>query len=206
VEHDEADAVARVLRADEVAEGEGDLLGGREAVLAVQDHAVRAVQHHDRRAGGLVFGLVDEQVLVVHVERDLQPLARERGEQGAADVEVQGVAELVFLRGAGGLDAGGEVARVVAPEGRLAQRAQKVAQRLVAQEVDALLRELELDGRPRGTEAAAALGGIAEGLALGHGEIALAHEALHDLVQELLARVAVVEQLLQVLVGESPCA
>src|SRR6185503_19889014 len=115
-----------------------------------------------RRARGLVLGLVDEQVGVVDVERHLQPLARHRGEERAADVEVQGVAKLVWLGGTRGLDSRGEVARIVAAERGLAQAAQEVAQRLVAEEVDALLGQLELDGAPRLSPAAASLGGIVE--------------------------------------------
>src|SRR6185436_11195139 len=60
-----------------------------------------------------------------------------------ARVEVQRVAELVFLRGAAGLDAGGHLARVVAAEAALAERAEQIAQRLVAEEVEALVGDLE---------------------------------------------------------------
>ena len=60
------------------------------------------------------------------------------------DVQVQRVAELVALGGAAGLDAGGEIARVVASEAGFAQRAQQVAQRLEAEKVQALVGDLEL--------------------------------------------------------------
>src|ERR1039458_5267144 len=50
--------------------------------------------------------------------------SRSRSEQRGANIQVQGVAELVLPGGAVGLDPGGEVARIVAPEAAPAQRAQ----------------------------------------------------------------------------------
>ena len=167
---------------------------------------MRAVEHDHRGAGRLVLGLADEQVAVVDVEGDLQPLARERGEERPADVEVHGVAELVGLGRPRGLDAGGEVAGVVAAEGRPAEGPQQVAQGLVPEEVRALLGELELHRRPRGPHPAAAGRGVVEGAVLGHLQVALADHPLDDLVQELLEGVAVVEQPLDVLVGQEAAA
>ena len=43
-------------------------LAGREAVLAVEDHAVAAVEHQHRGARALVLALRDHQVLVVDVD------------------------------------------------------------------------------------------------------------------------------------------
>src|SRR6185312_3286429 len=65
--------------------------------------------------------------------------------QRGVDIEVHRVAELVGAARGIGLDAGGEIGRVVAAEARLAQRTEKAAQRLEAEEVDALFGELELD-------------------------------------------------------------
>ena len=48
------------------------------------------------------------------------------------------------LRRAAGFDSGGQVARVVRAEARLAQRAQQILQRLEAQEIDALVGDLDL--------------------------------------------------------------
>ena len=45
-----------ILGADEVREGHRDAFGGGEAVLAVEDHGVRAVEQDNRRAGRLVVG------------------------------------------------------------------------------------------------------------------------------------------------------
>ena len=70
-----------------------------------------------------------------------------RVEDRAARIEVERVAELVRLRRAGRFDAGGQVARVVAAEAALAERAEQVAQRAVAEEVERLVGHLELDRR-----------------------------------------------------------
>ena len=69
VEEDEVEGVAGELGADEVRERHGDALGGREAVFAVEDHRVRAVEQDDGGAGGLVVGLVDVEVGVLDVHR-----------------------------------------------------------------------------------------------------------------------------------------
>ena len=67
VEEDEVEGVAGELRADEVGEGHGDALRGCEAVFAVEDHGVGAVEQDHRCAGGLVVGLVDVEVGVLDV-------------------------------------------------------------------------------------------------------------------------------------------
>ena len=104
---------------------------------------MRAVQHEHGGAGRLVLRLVHQQVAVVDVERHLEAFAAKRGESVPLMSRFMRVAELVGLGLARGLHAGGQVARVVAAEGGLAQRAQQVAQGAEAQEVDALLGELE---------------------------------------------------------------
>ena len=117
--------VARKLRADEMSQRERDFLGRREAVLAVEDHRVRAVEHQHGRAGRPVLGLADHEVAVIEVERDVEIAgARERVLERFVHVEVERVAELVRLAEAVGLDAGREIGRVVAPEARLAERAE----------------------------------------------------------------------------------
>jgi hypothetical protein len=83
----------------------------------------------------------------------------------------------------------------------------RVSQGAEAEEVDALLGQLELDRRAgRAPAAPSALGGIVEGHALGRLQIALADQALDRLLQELLEGVGVVHELLQVLVGEHAAA
>ncbi len=124
VEEDEVERVAGELSADEMRERHRDSLGGRETVFAVKDHRVRAVEHDDSGAGGLVVGLVDVEVRVldVHrrvffpVDRGVNAFAGEDAGEGCGDVEIESVAELVELGAAVGFDAGGLVAGVVAAE------------------------------------------------------------------------------------------
>ena len=59
------------------------------------------------------------------------------------NVEVECVAELVGLGRPAGFDAGGEVAGVVASEAGFAERAEQVAQRFEAEEVEALVGDFE---------------------------------------------------------------
>ena len=93
-----------------------------------------------------------------------------------AGVEVQRVAELVRLRRAGRLDAGRLLARVVAAEAALAERAEQIAQRAVAEEVERLVGDLERDRRLiRARAAAAPLPPLALGLEIRrHRDVALA--------------------------------
>ncbi len=145
VEQHAAQAVAGVLRADQVRERQRHLLGRREAVLAVEDHAVAAIEHQHRGAGALVFALVHVQVGIFQIERHLGAFAPDGGKERLADVEIQRVAELVALRGSGGLDAGGQIARIVAAEARLAERAEQVLERFEAEEIERFVGDLELD-------------------------------------------------------------
>ncbi len=142
VEKDEVELVAGILRADEMRECHGDALCRREAVFAVQDHGVRAVEQDDGGAGGLVVGLLDVEVGVLEVENAGvvgRPFASEDGVEGLGDIEVEGVAEFVGLGGAVGFDAGGLVERVMAAEGGFAERAEEVAQGFEAEEVHRLV-------------------------------------------------------------------
>ena len=69
-----------------------------------------------------------------------------------------------------------------------------------------LLGELELHRRPRGPHPPATGRRVVEGTALRHLQVTLADHPLHDLVQELLEGVSVVEQTLDILVGQQPPA
>jgi hypothetical protein len=149
----------------------------------------------------VVLGLAHLEIAVVDIEGNPQPLAGDRGEQGPAHVEVHGVAELPLLRRARGLDPRREVAGVVAAEGGLPHRPQEIAEGAVAEEVHGLLGELEANGRARLAVSAPA-GGIVEGLGLRGPQIALPHEALHRLLQELVEGALVPHELGEVLVGE----
>ena len=95
---------------------ERHFLSGSEAVLAVKNHAVAAIQHQHRGAGTLILALVHAQIRVLHIERHLGALAANGGEQRFADIQVQHVAELVQLGGARGFNSGGQIASVVPPK------------------------------------------------------------------------------------------
>ena len=56
--------VLGIAREDELAHGQGDLLGGGDAVLPVEDHAVADVDEEHRGAGGEVLRLVDLEILL----------------------------------------------------------------------------------------------------------------------------------------------
>src|SRR5206468_3258360 len=87
------------------------------------------------------------------------------------------------------LDAGGEVLRVVAPKARLPERAKEAAQRLVAEEVDSLLGEIELDVARRGFgDAARSLERLVSRRHLRrrvHREVPLVDQPLDQLVEQL---------------------
>ena len=143
VKQNQVQRIAGILRADQVRERQGHALGRREAVFAVEDHAVAAIEHQHRGAGALVFALVDHQVGIVEFDGHLRAFAAHGVEERGADVQIQRVAEFVGARDAAGFDAGGQFARVVAAEAALAERAEQVLQRAEAQEVDGLVGDFE---------------------------------------------------------------
>ena len=118
--------------------------------------------------------------------------------EGGGDVEVEGVAELVLLGGAVGFDAGGFVAGVMAAERGAAERAEQIAEGLVAEEVHALVGDFEAGVGRCLRRSDLRLGGL-----FGVEEVLVLH-ALDDFVDELfdLAVVEVVELLLCVFVEE----
>ena len=140
------------------------------------------------------------------------PLAGDRIQNRRARVEVHRVAELVRLGRAARLDAGGHLARVVPAEAALADRSEQIAQGPVAEEVEALVGDLELERLFRSSESRARLLPplpIALDIRRG-GDVALLLKLLDDLVDELVeARFRVVailpalaEHLLERLVGQ----
>src|SRR3989475_20622 len=189
VEQHHAQRVARELRADQVREGQRHLLCRREAVLAVQDHGVRAVEHQHRGRRRAVLGLVHHEVVVLEVDRHAQALALQRVRERGVHVEVERVTVLVGLADRLGLDAGREVLGLVRPEARLADASQQVFQGAVAEKIDALLGEVELHllssflGHPTRTEQRLlARGHLGR---LGHVQVALVDQLLNDLVEQL---------------------
>src|ERR1035438_6187475 len=120
-------------------ERHGNFFRGSEAVFAIKNHRVRAVEHQDRGAGRLIFALVHLQVAVFDVERQGEALALDGARERGRNIEVKRVAEFVGAGSAAGFDAGREVAGVVTSKAGFAERAEQGAQRLEAEEVEALV-------------------------------------------------------------------
>src|ERR1700751_6467643 len=112
MEEDEVERVARILRANEMRKRHGNALGGSEAVFAVENHAVRTIEQHDGGARGLVFALVDHEVLVSDVDGDFGPVAADGVEESFAYVEIERVAEFVVGGGARRFRSAGDVSGV----------------------------------------------------------------------------------------------
>ena len=114
--------------------------------------------------------------------------ARDRVQDRRARVEVHRVAELVRLGRAAGFDAGRHLARVVPAEAALADRSEQIAQRAIAEEVEALVGDLELERRFRCRRPAP---GRSPPLALAveirrGGDVALLLQLLDDLLDQLV--------------------
>src|ERR1700733_1802689 len=92
---------------------ESDTCRGGEAVLAIQNHAVAAIEQKNGGARALIFALMDHQVGIIEFEGNACAIAANGVEERAADVHVQGVAEFIGLRRAAGFNAGGQVTSVV---------------------------------------------------------------------------------------------
>ena len=110
-------------------------------------------------------------------------------EQRAAGVEVQRVAELVRLGRSGRFDAGRLLAGVVAAVAALAERAEEIPQRAVAEEIERLVGDRELCRRldvvPMAPAGAAALPLGARGVEIRrHRDVALVRHALDDLLDQ----------------------
>ena len=115
-EHD-LDGVAGKLRANEMREGERNFFRRRKAIFAVQNHRVRAIEHQHGRAARAVLGLTHHEIAVLEVHGHLDfPGANERVLQRLVDVDVQHVAKFVRLAPSIGLDACGQIGRVMAAE------------------------------------------------------------------------------------------
>ena len=163
-----------------------------------------AVEHQHGGAGALIFALHDHQVFVsrrrirrpgrrlgcgaARLSAALARLALHRVQQRAGRVEVERVAELVRLRRAGRLDAGRLLARVVAAVAALAERAEQIAQRAVAEEVERLVGDFEgapAAGRARCRRCPARR--CALGFEVGRRrDVALLAHPLDDLLDQLL--------------------
>src|SRR5262245_45912320 len=112
-----------------------------------------------RAMSDLRFGILGYRTSDIGLRSRAQHSVQNR----CAGVEVQRVAELVLLRRAARLDAGGHLARVVAAEAALAERPEQIAQGAVAEEVEALVGDLEpvVFGIAHAAAAPVALGALA---------------------------------------------
>src|SRR5581483_580908 len=184
VEEDAPQAVTRILRADQVRERESHFLRRREAILAIQDHAVAAVQHKDRRAGTLVFALMDIKIRIVQIDWYLRALTPDGGKKRLADIQIQRIAELVLPGGTGSLDPGGKVARIVAAEARFAERAQQIFQSFKAQKIERFIGYFELNlSLGRVADSGSRLGLLAR---LIERNVAIFHQLTNQVVEQLL--------------------
>src|SRR5213593_1737591 len=129
------------------------------------------------------------EIAVFQVDGDAQPFPLDRVQQRGVDVQVQHVAILVLLARRFGLEARREVLGVVGAEARLPDRAEQVLEGAVAEEVDALVGEIELHLLRRFLRDPARpeqrLLGARHAGRLVHREVALLDQLLDDLVQQL---------------------
>src|SRR5262252_3949332 len=116
--------ITRILRSNQVRERHRDLLCRGEAVFAIKDHGVRAVEHEHSCARRLVFALVDLQIMVLEIQRKIEAFPLNGAGESRGNVEVQRVAELILLGGAASLDAGCHIARVVPAEAGFPERSE----------------------------------------------------------------------------------
>ena len=136
-----------------------------------------AIEHQHGGAGTLILGLVHVQVFVFEIQRQLDAFALHGAEQSLADVQIHGVAEFVLFGRAGGLDAGGQIARIVRSEARVAQRPEQILQRLEAEKIDALVGDLDVDAAFLLAGAARLLFGV---------DVAFVDELLDQLAEQLV--------------------
>src|SRR5207249_2083169 len=110
-----------------------------EAVFAIENHAVAAIEKDHRGAGTVVFALMHHQVRVGHFDGNFRAFTADSVEERGTNVHVERVAEFIGARDAAGFDSGGKVAGVVAAKAAAAKRAEQVLQSLEAQKIDGLI-------------------------------------------------------------------
>src|SRR5262249_1343789 len=81
MKEDEGESVAGVLRANEVGERHGDALGRSEAILAVENHAVAAIEKDDRGARAVILALMDHKIGIIHLDRNFGSFAADGVEE-----------------------------------------------------------------------------------------------------------------------------
>src|SRR5438045_2719677 len=88
---------------------------------------------------------MDVQVRILQIDRHFGAFTPDGGKERLADIQIERVAEFILPGGAVCLDAGSQIARIVAPETALAKRAQQILQGLEAQKIERFVRNLEFD-------------------------------------------------------------
>src|SRR5690625_402004 len=122
----------------------GNLLRWGETVFTIEDHRVRDIEHQDRRTRAPILRLVDEEIVVLQLEGQSTTTA-EGTVQGARDIEVQSIAELVGLRCRRRLDTRRQLLCLMTPETRMTECREEFTECPVPKEVEGLGSQLELD-------------------------------------------------------------
>src|SRR2546430_7973615 len=76
-------------------ERHGHALGGSEAVFAIENHAVAAIEKDHRGAGTVVFALMHHQVRVGHFDGNFRAFTADSVEERGTNVHVERVAEFI---------------------------------------------------------------------------------------------------------------
>src|ERR1700735_1595311 len=122
---------------------ESDTFRRSEAVLAIQNHAVTAIEQKNRGARALIFALMDHQVGIIELKGNACAIAANGIEERTANVHVQCVAEFIRLRRAAGFDAGGQVASIVPAKTAFAERCEQILQGFETEEIESFVGDLE---------------------------------------------------------------
>ena len=104
---------------------------------------MRAVEQEHGGAGRLVLALVYLEVGILNVQRQFRALALNGTGERGGDVEIKRIAKFIEPRGAAGFDASGKITRVVASEALFPQSSHQIAQGLVTEKVQTLVRDFE---------------------------------------------------------------
>src|ERR1019366_4176219 len=96
--------VPGILSPDQMRQRQRYFLSRSEAILAIQDHAMAAIQHQDCRARALILGLMNVKILVFELKRKLKTFPPQRRKKRLPDIKIHRVAELIALGNSAGLD------------------------------------------------------------------------------------------------------
>ena len=76
-------------------QGHRDALGRSEAIFAVKNHAVTAIEKKNGGARTLVFALMDGEVAVLEIDGNFDAVAANGVGERLANVEIENVAEFI---------------------------------------------------------------------------------------------------------------